>query len=121
MTKGYVLEIEVGDYQVTMYRFAFRSKEAALSVMDALEPLIGLEKFHNRDPDKSRFRIESDCGAAVVAVEHVKVARVIDHDAWHELTDSVRKHDAAMNAETIRLIVESVVALQAGRKGEAGG
>lgn len=104
----FYLEVEVGEYHPSVFRFAFATKEAAMAQMELLEPNIGLGKFRN-DPDKNRHRIVGEDGEAIVVVEHVRFVRVVDSAAFKALSTYASDLCDEANAKLARNIAEATV------------
>jgi hypothetical protein len=107
----FYLEVDVGEYHPTQYRFAFATKDAALAQMAILEPKVGLGKFRN-DPDNNRHRIVSDDGEAVLVAEHIRLVRVLDVAAFSALSTYANDLNEAANAKLERRIAEATVIAQ---------
>lgn len=104
----FYLEVEIGEYHPSIFRFAFATKEAAMAQMELLEPNVGLGKFRN-DPERNRHRIVGEDGEAVVVVEHVRLVRVLDTAAYNALSHYSNGLTDEANAKLVRNIAEATV------------
>ncbi len=103
MDKGYLLQVTIreGDfYRATPHTqsLSFVSKAAAIAQLREVEPKIGM-KCQN-DPEKVRHTFVCDDGELTVIAEDIVAVRVLDEDAFLELTQNqyVKRMDAASDA-----------------------
>ena len=115
MDSTYCLTVAIKN---TEQKFLFETKRKAMAALKALEGKMG-HRYRN-DPEGARHRIKSGDGEAVILVDEVSCARVVDQAEFRRLaayTNSQIVKDAEMvNGTLVNAISQ---ALQQNRPAEA--